>query len=94
MLSCRLRELNPDMLINQPTYGFPQIEAEISVINESWDSEGNSNNIADSIGIMVYTPVSRSCRVLEGEGGILLVAMPIYIILPPPCAGSQVARIH
>ncbi len=48
------------MIINQPTFGFPQIDAENAVINESWNSNGVSNNIADSIGLMVYTPVSRS----------------------------------
>ena len=24
------------------------------VINESWDKEGKSNNLADSVGLMVY----------------------------------------
>ena len=50
----RLRELQPRMIISQPTYGIPAIKAEIDVINASWDSEGNYQNLADSIGIMVY----------------------------------------
>ena len=33
---------------------FFQIDAENDVINESWDKEGNSKNLADSIGLMVY----------------------------------------
>lgn len=33
---------------------FDQIDAENDVINESWDKEGNSNNLADSVGLMVY----------------------------------------
>ena len=31
-----------------------QIDAENDVINESWDKEGNSKNLADSVGLMVY----------------------------------------
>ena len=51
--------MNPSMIINQPAFGYPQIDAENAVINESWDSNGKSNNLADSIGLMVYTPVRR-----------------------------------
>jgi hypothetical protein len=50
----KLRQLNPKMIIGQPTYGFPAIRAEIDVINASWDENGNNKNIADSIGLMVY----------------------------------------
>merc|ERR1719191_2064082 len=50
----KLRELNPKMIIGQPTYGFPAIHAEIDVINASWDEKGNNKNLADSIGLMVY----------------------------------------
>ena len=31
-----------------------QVQAEIDVINASWDSDGNSAGLADSIGLMVY----------------------------------------
>jgi len=50
----KLRELNPKMIIGQPTYGFPAIHAEIDVINASWDEKGNNKGLADSIGLMVY----------------------------------------
>merc|ERR1719232_1966879 len=50
----KLKELNPDMIVSQPTYGYPQVQAEIDVINASWDDKGNSKNVADSIGLMVY----------------------------------------
>jgi hypothetical protein len=33
---------------------FIQIDAENDVINESWDKEGKPQNLADSIGLMVY----------------------------------------
>jgi len=44
----------PRMIISQPCYGFPQVQAESDVINESWDKEANSKGVADSIGLMVY----------------------------------------
>lgn len=50
----RLKELKPNMIIGQPTYGYPQVQAEIDVINESWNVDSTSNNIADSVGLMVY----------------------------------------
>jgi len=50
----KLRELKPDMIITQPVYGYPQVQAETDVINASWDPEGNSANLANSIGLMVY----------------------------------------
>ena len=50
----RLRQLNPDIIVGQPAYGFPQIPAESDVINASWNVDSTSNNIADSVGLMVY----------------------------------------
>ena len=50
----RLRDLQPDIIIGQPTYDYPQIEAEIEVINQSWNPGRTSNNMADSVGLMVY----------------------------------------
>jgi len=50
----KLRTLVPNIIIGQPTYGFPQVQAETDVINASWNPDGTSNNLADSIGLMVY----------------------------------------
>jgi hypothetical protein len=50
----KLKQLHPEILVGQPTYGYPQIAAEIEVINESWDLDGSSHNLASSVGIMVY----------------------------------------
>merc|ERR1719385_170168 len=50
----RLKELAPNMIVSQPVYGYPQVQAESDVINASWDTEGNSQGLADSIGLMVY----------------------------------------
>merc|ERR1719317_1632392 len=50
----KLKSLQPSLLISQPTYGFPQIQAEIDVINASWKVGGTSNNLADTVGLMVW----------------------------------------
>ncbi len=50
----RLREISPDFIVGQPTFGYPQVQAEIDVINASWNPGGTSNDLADSVGIMVY----------------------------------------
>jgi hypothetical protein len=50
----KLKSLKPDMIIGQPTYGYPAVHAEIEVINESWNVDSSSNDIADSVGLMVY----------------------------------------
>jgi len=50
----KLKELWPNVIVSQPTYGYPQVQAEIDVINASWDTEGNHQGLADSIGLMVY----------------------------------------
>jgi len=50
----KLRELKPEAIIGQPTYGYPQVQAEIDVINASWNTDSTSNNLADSVGLMVY----------------------------------------
>ena len=50
----KLRKLQPDIIIGQPTYGYPFVPAEIEVINESFDVDTSSNNLADSVGIMTY----------------------------------------
>jgi len=50
----KLKSLQPNLLVSQPTYGYPQVKAEIDVINASWKVGGVSNGLADSVGIMVY----------------------------------------
>merc|ERR1712038_804553 len=50
----RLRELEPDIIIGQPSYGYPQVQAANDVINLSWNVGATSNNYADEVGIMVY----------------------------------------
>ena len=50
----RLRQLQPNIIIGQPTYGYPAVDAENYVINESFNVDATSNNLADSVGLMVY----------------------------------------
>ena len=69
----KLKSIHPDLLVSQPTYGYPQVsenlikhkvsqlqtasyqvQAEIDVINASWNPGGSSNGLADTIGLMVY----------------------------------------
>jgi len=50
----KLKELNPSMIVTQPTYGDPQVAAENNVINHSWTKDGQPLGVASSIGIMVY----------------------------------------
>merc|ERR1719278_1586046 len=50
----KLKQLNPSIIVSRPTYGYPQVQAEIDVINASWDEAGNKQGVADSIGLMVY----------------------------------------
>ena len=54
-----------------------QIQAEIDVINASWEVGGESNGLADSIGLMVY------------EGTQVVIFMVIghhYMIEPRRCS--------
>jgi len=59
----KLKSIHPDLLVSQPTYGYPQVQAEIDVINASWNPGGTSNGLADTIGLMVY----------EGDQSLLYV---------------------
>merc|ERR1712200_100501 len=44
----------PRMIISQPCYGYPQVQAESDVINAGWNKQGESSGLVDSIGLMVY----------------------------------------
>ena len=77
----KLRTIKPEIIIGQPTYGFPAIQAEIDVINESWDKNGNLKNIADAVGIMVYTG-TESLRYVKNfvEGAEQWEGFPIKVL--------------
>jgi len=91
----KLRALVPDMLISQPTYGYPQIQAEIDVINASWNDGGSSNNLAHSIGLMVYEGTQALNYVKNfAAGSDQWEGFPIHVDVPKPsillgCKGSS-----
>ncbi len=93
----KLRELDPDIIIGQPTFGYPQVEAEINVINESWNADGSSNNLADSVGLMVYDGTSSLDYVEDyahgteqWEGFPIVVNVPYNAIM----LGAKVMKIY
>lgn len=52
----KLISLQPDMIIGQPVYGYPQVKAENYVVNHSWLKDGTPapDGGANQIGIMAY----------------------------------------
>ena len=76
----KIRTIKPEMIIGQPTYGYPAIKAEIDVINASWDTKGNLKNIADGVGIMVYEG-TESLRYVKNfvEGAEQYEGFPIKV---------------
>jgi len=79
----KLKALQPDWLVTQPTYGYPQIRAEIDVINASWNKGGSSNNLADSVGLMVYEG-TEALRYVKNynEGSSQWQGFPIKVDVP------------
>merc|ERR1712210_290122 len=63
----------PRMIISQPCYGYPQVQAESDVINAGWNKEGESTGLIDSIGLMVY----------NGADSLTFIH-PATMAIPPP----------
>merc|ERR1712002_1235652 len=81
----KIKELAPDWLVTQPTYGYPQIKAEIDVINASWNKGGTSNNLADSVGLMVYEGTQALQYVKNyAAGSSQWEGFPIKVDVPKP----------
>ena len=79
----KLRTLVPKLIISQPVYGYPQVEAESYVVNESWDTDGNYKGVADSIGLMVYEGTQALNYVKNyNRGGDQWEGFPIKINAP------------
>jgi len=49
-----LKSLNPNFIITQPVYGYPQVTAETYIVNHSWDVNSRPTNGVDAVGLMVY----------------------------------------
>ena len=93
----KLRELQPNIIIGQPTYGYPFVPAENAVINESFNIDGSSNNLADSVGIMAYEGTESLSYVKnyadatnQGEGFPITSNSPYTSILIG-CKGTNTA---
>jgi len=81
----KLKELQPGWIVSQPTYGYPQIKAEIDVINASWNKGGSSNGLADSVGLMVYEGTQALQYVKNfAEGSSQWEGFPIHVDVPRP----------
>lgn len=91
----KLKSFIPDFIVSQPTYGYPQVQAEIDVINASWNPGGSSNDLADSIGLMVYEGTQALQYVKNfAEGTSQWEGFPIKVDVPRPqillgCKGSS-----
>jgi len=59
----------PRMIISQPCYGYPQVQAESDVINAGWNKEGESSGLIDSIGLMVYNGADSLNYVVKYNDG-------------------------
>ena len=73
----------PDVIIGQPSYGYPIVEAANDVINLSWNIGATTNNYADSVGIMVYEG-SESLEYVENfaHGSQQWEGFPIEVDVP------------
>jgi len=81
----KLKSIHPDMIVSQPTYGYPQIQAEIDVINGSWKPGGGSEGLADSVGLMVYEGTQALQYVKNyAAGSSQWEGFPIKVDVPKP----------
>merc|ERR1712212_1373989 len=85
----KLHELNPNLIITQPVYGYPQVDAENDVVNAAFTSSGQANGLLDSVGLMVYSNLKSLQYVKdygnatsEGNGWPITVDVPYANILP------------
>eukprot|EP01083_Nonionella_stella_P231534 817544_1 len=85
----KLRELNPSMIITQPVYGYPQVDAENDVVNAGFTADGKSNGSINSVGIMLYNNLQSLQYVKDygngtsqGNGFPITVNVPYAQILP------------
>jgi hypothetical protein len=50
-----LRRIRPDFIITEAVYGYPQVYSESFMVAKSWNPQGQSQNLLDSVGLMVYS---------------------------------------
>ena len=66
-------------------YFITKVKAEIDVINASWKVGGGSNNLADSVGLMVYEG-TQSLQYVDNyaHGSTQWEGFPIEVDVPKP----------
>ena len=79
----RIRELNPNMIVKQPVYGYPQITAETYVVNHSWDENSTYLGVANGVGLMVYVG-TEALRYVKNyaQGSKMWDGFPIKVNVP------------
>jgi len=91
----KIKSIHPDLIVSQPTYGYPQVQAEIDVINASWNPGGSDNGLADTIGLMVYEGTQALIYLKNYAGGSSMwTGFPIKVDVPKSkillgCKGSS-----
>eukprot|EP01087_Luapelamoeba_hula_P011963 TRINITY_DN3326_c0_g1_i2.p1 TRINITY_DN3326_c0_g1~~TRINITY_DN3326_c0_g1_i2.p1 ORF type:complete len:330 (-),score=42.53 TRINITY_DN3326_c0_g1_i2:125-1114(-) len=80
-----LRRLNPDIVITQPVFGYPQVDAENYIVNNGWTKSGAWLGGANAVGIMVYTG-SQSLQYVKNyaDGSGQWQGFPIKVNVPTP----------
>lgn len=79
----KLRQLKPDFAVTQPVYGYPQVDAENYMVNNAWTVDGKSNNVVDTVGIMVYGGTSSLQYVKNYDNGThQWQGFPIHVDVP------------
>jgi len=82
----KLKALQPNMIVNQPVYGYPQVAAENYVVNHSWDKDSKPLNRAGSIGIMAYEG-TQSLNYVKNyrDATSQWEGFPIHVDVPSNC---------
>eukprot|EP00487_Bulimina_marginata_P001097 TRINITY_DN12290_c0_g1_i1.p1 TRINITY_DN12290_c0_g1~~TRINITY_DN12290_c0_g1_i1.p1 ORF type:complete len:110 (+),score=10.34 TRINITY_DN12290_c0_g1_i1:182-511(+) len=75
-----IEAVNPKLLITQPVYGYPQVTAENTMVNQGFTKNGGTNNLIDSVGIMVYNGLGSLQYVKDyGNGTSQWDGFPIQV---------------
>eukprot|EP01083_Nonionella_stella_P225654 802006_1 len=79
----KLRSINPNLIITQPVYGYPQVTAEDTMVNQGFTAQRTSNGLVDAIGIMEYNDDESIMYVKNyGNGTSQWVGFPITVNVP------------
>lgn len=79
----KLKSLNPKIVITHAVGGHPHIQAQVDVVNESWNKDATSNHLEDGIGIMVYSGTDSLKSVTNyAEASNKSEGFPIHVNVP------------